>query len=144
ESLLPLRPAEGVVAPCLADHARAGAVAAIGRAEAGGENQHAVGVAMHQPRNNAMAILSKRIVGLARRLEVLGADRNVGAAQRLQRVLARHQTRIVRRDAERERALVPAAGGPSIYENYEDALELSERAHPRTGLPAPVVPLRKL
>jgi hypothetical protein len=48
-----------------------------------------------------MAILSKRIVGLARRLEVLGADRNVGAAQRLERVLARHQTRIVRRDAER-------------------------------------------
>src|SRR4029453_3191413 len=86
ERFLPLRPAEGVVAPGLAHHARAGAVAAIGRAEAGGEEQHAVGVAMHQPRNDAMAVLTERIVCLARSLEIFGSNRDMGTAQGLARV----------------------------------------------------------
>ena len=68
ERLLPLRAAEGIVAAGLADHARARAVAAIGRAEAGGQEQHAVGIAVHETRFCGMAVLAERIVGLARRL----------------------------------------------------------------------------
>ena len=85
ERILPLRPAEGVVAARLAHHARAGAVAAIGRAEAGREEQHAVRVAVHEAGHHAMAVLAERIVGLARRLQIFGADRDMGAAQRLKR-----------------------------------------------------------
>ena len=144
ERLLPLRPAEGVVAAGLAHHARAGAVAAIGRAEAGGEEQHAVGIAVHQAGHHAMAVLAERIVGLAGRLQIFGADRDMGAAQRLERVFARHQARVIGRDAERQRALMADHRVALVVRQHEDALELGERADARARLPAPVVPLGEL
>ena len=141
ERLVPLRPAERIVAARLAHHARAGAIAAIGRAEAGGEEQHAVGIAVHEARHGAMAVLAERIVGLAGRLEIFGADRDMRAAQRLQRVLARHQARVIGRDAERQRALMADHRVALVVGQHEDALELGERADARARLPAPVVPL---
>ena len=144
ERILPLRPAEGVVAAGLAHHARAGAVAAIGRAEAGGEEQHAVGIAVHQAGHHAMAVLAERIVGLARRLQIFGADRDVGAAERLERVFARHQARVIGRDAERQRSLMADHRVALVVRQLEDALELGKRADARACLPAPVIPLGEL
>jgi hypothetical protein len=91
-----------------------------------------------------MAVLPERIVCLARGLEILGADWDMCASERLERVIARHKARIVGRDAERQRALVPDHGVALILGKSEDALELGERADTRAGLPAPVIPLGKL
>ena len=96
---------------------------------------------MHQARHGAMAVLAERIVGLAGRLEIFGADRDMRAAERLQRILARHQARIIRRDAERQRALMADHRVALVVGEHEDALELGERADARARLPAPVVPL---
>ena len=120
ERLLPLRAAEGIVAAGLADHARARAVAAIGRAEAGGQEQHAVGIAVHETRRGGMAVLAERIVGLARRLQIFGADRDMRAPQRLERILAAHQARVIRRDAERQRSLVAHHGVALVVGQHEE------------------------
>ena len=141
ERLFPLRAAEGIVATRLADHARARAVAAIGRAEAGGEEQHAVRVAMDETWNGGVAVLAERIVSLARRLQIFGADRNVRSPQRLRRVVTAHQARIVGRDAERQRTLMTNHGVALVVGQDEDALELGERADAPPRLPAPIVPL---
>ncbi len=141
ERLLPLRAAEGIVAAWLADHARARAVAAIGRAEAGGQKQHAVRVAMHEAGHRGVAVLAERIVGLAGRLQIFGADRNVRSPQRLRRVVAAHQARIIRRDAERQRSLMTNDSVALVVGQDEDALELGERADAPARLPAPIVPL---
>src|SRR3546814_5747256 len=74
---------ELVLAAGLAHHARAGAVAAVGRAEAGGEEEDAVRVAMHQAGRLGVVVLAQGIVSLAGRTQVLLADRDVRAAQRL-------------------------------------------------------------
>ena len=50
QRLFPLAGRELVFAARIADHARARAIAAIGRAGAGGQEQHAVGIAMDQAR----------------------------------------------------------------------------------------------
>ena len=144
ERLLPLRAAEGIVAAGLADHARARAVAAIGRAESGGQEQHAVGIAVHETRCSGMAVLAERIVGLARRLQIFGADRDMRAPQRLERILAAHQARVIRRDAERQRSLVAHHRVTLVIGQHEETLELGERADAFASLPAPVVPLGRL
>src|SRR5690606_11525338 len=105
QRLLPLPGRELVLAARLADHARAGAVAAVSRAEAGGEEQYPVRVAVHQPRRLGVVVLAQRVVRLARRAQVLLADGDVGTAQRLLGVVAAHQARVVGRDADRQRAL---------------------------------------
>ncbi len=80
ERPVPLTDRELVVAAGLADHARARAVAAIGRAETGGQEQHPVGIAVNQTRNGRVVVLAQGIVGLARHAQVFLADRDVGAA----------------------------------------------------------------
>ena len=57
------------------DHARPRAVAAVGRAEIEGQQQHAVGIAMHQARRRAVPVFAERIVGLARRAQELARRR---------------------------------------------------------------------
>ena len=96
---------------------------------------------MHQTGHHAVAVLAERVVGLARRLEIFAADRDMGAAERLHRILARHQARVIRRDAERQRTLMADHRVALVVGQHEDALELGERADARPGLPAPVVPL---
>ena len=141
ERLLPLRAAEGIFAAWLTDHAGTRAIAAIGRAEAGGEKQHPVRIAVHETWHSRVAVLAERIVGLAGRLEIFGADGNMGSSQRLERVVAAHQARIVRRDAERQRSLMAHHGIALVIGQHEQPLELCERADALARLPAPVVPL---
>src|SRR3546814_8844813 len=101
ESLLPLPGRELVLAAGLAHHARAGAVAAVGRAEAGGEEEDAVGVAVHQARSLGVVVLAQRVIRLARRTQVLLADGDVRTAQRFLGIVAAHQAGVVGRDADR-------------------------------------------
>jgi hypothetical protein len=91
-----------------------------------------------------MAVLAERVVGLARRLQIFAADRHVSAAQRLQRVVARHQARIIRGDAERQRSLMADHRVALVRRQLEDALELGKRPDARACLPAPVIPLGEL
>jgi hypothetical protein len=88
-----------------------------------------------------MTVLAERIVGLARRLEILVADRDMGAAERLCRILPRHQARIIWRDAERERTLMADHGLALVLRQDKHPLKLGERADARARLPAPIVPL---
>src|SRR3546814_2014140 len=111
---------ELVLAAGLAHHARAGAVAAVGRAEAGGEEEDAVRVAMHQAGRLGVVVLAQGIVSLAGRTQVLLADRDVRAAQRLLGVVAAHQTGVVGRDADRQRALVARDGAVLVVGALED------------------------
>ena len=94
---------------------------------------------MHQSGHHAMAILAERVVGLSGRLEIFGADRGMGAAERLGRILAGHEARIIRGDAERQRPLMAGHRIALVLRQGEDALELGQRSDARARLPAPVV-----
>ena len=58
ERELPIAHVELIFAARIADQPRARAIAAIGRAGSGGEEQHAVGIAMHQARHHRVVVLS--------------------------------------------------------------------------------------
>src|SRR6476646_7096321 len=91
-----------------------------------------------------MAVLAERIVGLARSLQIFGAHRHGGAAERLERVFARHQARVIGGNAEWQRSLVADHRVALILRQLEDALELGKRPDARACLPAPVIPLAEL
>jgi hypothetical protein len=96
---LPLRFGKGIVAAGLAHHARTRAVAAVGRTKAGRQEQHAVGVAVDQPRHLSVVILTQRVVGFAGRANVFLPDGDVCAAQPVVGIVAIEQARVIRRDA---------------------------------------------
>jgi hypothetical protein len=137
---LPLAEAEVVVAADLADHAGAGAVAAVGRAEGRGEEQRPVGVAVDEARDRRVAVLGQRVLVLAGRAQVLGARRHVGPAERLGGVVGAHERGVVGRDPDRQRALVAGDRVALVGREAERALQVGQRPQPVAGLPAPVVP----
>ncbi len=140
ERAFPLRLRERVLAASFPDHARARAVAAVGRAEAGRQEQHPVGIAVDEAGHRRVVVLAERIVGFAGRLQVLIADRNVGAAQPVRRVVAVEHARVVGGDADRQRALVAGDGGALVGRQVEHPLEFGKRLDAGPQLPAPVIP----
>ena len=124
-----------------ADHTGARAVAAVDRAEIGHEQQHPVGVAVHQARHRAVPVFTQRIVSLARRGLELAEGGHHGAAQRLQRVVGVEQARVVRRDAHRQAALVAPYRLGFLVGQAHDARQVVQGSNALAVLPAPVVPI---
>src|SRR5690606_24738303 len=120
------------------------AVAAVDRAEVRDEQQHPVRVAMDETRDRARAVLTERIVLLARRDLELAERRHHGAAKRLIRILRIDQTHVIRRDARRQRPFVTANRVALVGGQPEHALELLGTANAIAVLPTPVVPFRAL
>ena len=140
ERLFPLPGRELVFAARIADEARARAVAAIGRAGAGRQEQHAVGIAMDEARHDRVVVFAQRIVGLARHAHIFVARHDVRAAQRLGRIVEAHQARVIGRDADRQRAFVAPDGARFVVGQAEDARQIVQRADAGAELPVPVVP----
>ena len=69
---------------------------------------------MDEARHDRVVVLAQRIVVLARQPDIFVAGHDVGPAQRLARVAQAHQAGIIRRDADRERALVARDGAMLI------------------------------
>src|SRR5205085_10627792 len=67
---------------------------------------------------------------------------DVRAAQRLGRIVAAHQARVIGRDAYRQRPLVAADGGALVRRQFEDTGEFCQRTDAGAKLPMPVVPFR--
>ena len=141
ERLFPLRGREIVLAARIADHARARAIAAIGRAEAGGEEQNAIGIAMDEARGDRVVVFAQGVVLFTGQADVFVRDHDVRAAERLRRVGVAHQARIIRCDADGQRAFVAQGGRALVLRQVEHAFELFERADAAARLPTPVVPV---
>ena len=63
-------------------------------------------VAMHEAGGDRVVVLAERIVALAGEADILVAGHDVGAAQRLARVVQTHQAGVIGCDADRERPLM--------------------------------------
>ena len=125
----------------LPHHPRARAVAAIARTEIGHQQQHAVGIAMHQARHGAVVVFAQGIVGLAgRTLEFIqrGNDR---PPQRLEAVVARNQAHVIGGNAHREHGSRLRQGRPLVRRKLQNLFELVQGADSVAGLPIPGVPL---
>ncbi len=139
DGLLPLLGVEAVLV--VADHPGAGAVAAVGRAEAGHQEQDPVGVAVDQAGHRAVVVLAQRVVGLAAGEEELVAGRHHGPAERVARILGVEQAGVVRGDGHRQGAPTAGQGRPLLFGKLEDVLQVGSALEAVTQLPAPVVPL---
>ncbi len=122
------------------DEPGARAIATVDRAEVRHEQQHAIGIAVHQARDGAVPVLAERIVFLTRAASELCQGRNRRPAQPLSRVHGVDQTHVIRRDADRQRSLVPGDGRALLVGDGDDPLELLEATDAVAVLPAPVVP----
>ena len=98
---------------------------------------------MHQARHHRVMVFAERIVILARAADIFPAGRDVGAAQRLGRVIQAHQAGIIGRDAHRQRALVAGDGGIFVLRQAEDPGQFVQGADAGAHLPAPVIPFRR-
>ena len=137
---LPLRQRKSVFAAA-ADHPAARAVTTIGAAESGGQEQHAIGIAVDEAGHGGVVVLAERIVGLADRAGVLAVDRDVRAAQRLLGVGLAEQAGVIRRDADGKRPFVAGDGAALILAEPDHPGERPEVANAVAQLPAPVVPV---
>ena len=141
QRLLPLASGKLIFAARIPDQARTRAIAAIGRTGPRRQEQDPVWIAVHDSRRDRVVILAERIVGLARQPHILVARHDVCAPQRFERVLPPHKTCVIRRDANRQRPLVPADRRALVLGEFEDAGEFGKRADARAELPVPVIPL---
>jgi hypothetical protein len=140
EGSLPLAQVEGVLAG-VPHGPRAGAVAAVGGAEPGGQEEDAVRVAVDEARHRAVVVFAERVVVFAGQADELVAHRDVGATQGLHRILPAHQARVVGRDSHRQRAAAGNHGAAFVGGQLEDSLEAGQVADAVTALPAPVAPV---
>ena len=124
-----------------ADHARACAVAAVDRTEVGYQQQHAVGVAVHQAGHRAVPVLVQRVSVLAARGLVLAEHRYHGSAQALGGVMPMQQAGVIGRDADRQGAAVAPDRLDFLVAQIDQAFQLGQRTHAVTILPAPAVPV---
>ena len=141
QRLFPLLEREIVLAARIADDAGARAIAAIGRTGPGGQEQDAVGIAVHDAGHDGVVVFAQRVVVLAGGADVFAARGDMGPAQRLHRILQIHQAGVIGRDADRQRALVAGDRVMLVGREAEDAVQLFQGADAGTHLPAPVVPL---
>ena len=124
----------------VAHHPRAGAVAAVARAEVGHQQQHAVGIAVDQARHGAIAVFAQRIVGFAEAAVELGGRGDHGSPQGLALIVARDQAHVVGRDADRQhRAL--REGRPLFFRQHQHLFQLGQGSQAISGLPVPIVPI---
>ena len=137
---LPLRGAELVLAVLVADDARARAVPAVHRTRARDEEQHAVGIAVHQSRNRAVVVFAQRVDLLVGRAHELLVHHHHRAAERLRGVIPVEQARVVRRDAVRQAVAAALQGASLVVREVEHPLERLEPTNGMTELPSPVVP----
>ena len=139
----PVAGGEAVFAAGIAHHPRTGAIAAIGRAGASGQEQHPVGIAVHQAGNHSVMVLTQRVVRLAGREEIFPAGGDVGAPQRLGGVFQIHQAGVIGRNPKRQGAGVAADGAALVFGQGEQTRQIFQGANAGPHLPAPVVPFRR-
>ncbi len=124
----------------LADQAAAGAVAAVGRASVEDEEEHAVGIAVHQALDDAGAVLVEGVGHVARRDDQLAFHRHHLLADRAGRVLGIDQRREVWRHGDRELLARQRQPPPLGLGEPQQALELIETGQAVAHLPPPVPP----
>ena len=96
---------------------------------------------MDEAGRDRVVVFAERIVGLAGRADIFLARHDVRAPQRLGRIVETHEARVIGRDADGQRAFVPADGARFVGRQPEDAREFLQRADARAELPMPVVPV---
>ena len=133
-----LEPLPGRTQGVVAHQAGAGAVAAVGRAAVGEQQQHPVGIAVDQARHRAHGALVERVVGFAGRTQGLAHRGHHRAAQRLGRVVRVEQAQVVGRDRKRQAAA--RAGSLFLVGKVEHGGQPVDAADPVGQLPVPVVP----
>ena len=143
QRLVPLAGGELVFAARIADDARARAIAAVGRAGSGGQEQHPVGITMDQPGNHRVVVLAERIVGLAWAADIFVAGHDVGTAQRFARIAKAHQAGVIGGNAHRQGAFVAFDRLALVRRQGEDPRQLVEGADAHAHLPTPIVPLHR-
>ena len=141
ERFFPLTGRELIFAARIAHHAGAGAIAAIGRAGARGEEQHPIGIAVDETGNHRVVVLVEGIVRFAGASDIFLAGHDVGAPQRFVRIVKAHQAGVIRGDSDGQRAFVAPDCGAFVVRQREYPGKLVEGADAGTHLPAPVVPL---
>ena len=126
------------------DDPRAGAVAAVGRAAVGDEEQHAVRVAVDQAGDRHVRILATGVGHFLRRVPAFLDPRDHLAADRAVGVVAIDQVEKVRRD--RHRQFVPGEQDSRAFNigQIEPRLQVNERVHAVAKLPFMIVPMMHL
>jgi hypothetical protein len=131
-----------IVAAGVADEPRARAVTAIRGAAVGDEEQHAVGIAMHEAGHGRMRIFAARVAHFPRRgVRFLDARNDLPAdgAMLIRRV---NQVEKIRRDGQRELVVRQFRAGEFLRrERGHQPLQLLRRGDAVFELPAPVVPV---
>ncbi len=124
-----------------ANQARPGAVAAAHRAEIGGQEEHAVGIAMHQSRGRAAGLLGQRVIRLVFSQEVfLGAGQH-RQTQRVPRRGIGQQAQIVGGDSKRKALLALRQSQSLVSSKRHETAKFRLAANTVADLPAPIVPL---
>ncbi len=124
----------------VADDPRAGAVPAVRGALGRDEHQHAIGVAVDEPRHRGVAVLGEGVLHHRGEGLLLAAGRDDLAADRVVGVVRVDQADEVGRDVDTELVRRRQAQALIVGE-VQDRLDLGEVVDPVTQLPAPVVPL---
>ena len=124
-----------------ADHAAAGAVAAVGSAAVGDEKKDAVGVTVHQPRHRHVVVLAARVGHVLGRVSHFLNTGNNLAADGAVRIEGVDQIEEVGRDAHRQFGVGEKDAGVFLLNELDLALELIQRLDAVAHLPLPVIPL---
>ena len=124
------------------DQAAARAVAAIGSAAVGDQEEHAVRVTMDDARHGHGAFFADGVLGFARGDIGLLDARDDLPADRAIRVLGVDEVEEMRRDRQRELVRGEEAPFPLLLGEHEHLFQLGQRRDPVAQLPMPVVPLR--
>ena len=131
-----------IVAAGVADEPRARAVAAIRGATVGDQEQHAVGIAMHQAGHGRMRILAARVAHFPWRGAGFLDARNHLPADRAMLIRRVNQVEKIRRDGQREPGVRELRAGEFLRrERGHQPPQLFRRRYPVFELPAPVVPV---
>ena len=134
----PLHADDAVVLP---DQAPPVAVAAVDRAAIERQQEHAIGIAVHDRRRRRQPVLAERVDVLAARHPLLLAERDDLHAHRAVGALAIHERRVVRRDADAEELGRQRHPAPLLVGERDELLQVRELRQAMAQLPAPVAPL---
>ena len=125
----------------MADHARARAVAAVGRTEVESQEQHPIRIAMHEPRHGTVTVFTERVVRFARGPQKLVLGRNDRAAERLLRIVRIEQAHVIRGDADGQHRAPFDQPLALVLGEDQHLFELRLRPDTIARLPAPIVPV---
>ena len=132
---------DSALRPFAPDQAGAGAVPAVGRAEVRHQEQHPVGVAVHQARHGAVVVLPQWVFGLTGGPHVLVVHRDGRAPKGLGGIPGVEKAGVVRRDGQRQTAGPALDRRHFVHRQIQDPGKLLEAADAVAELPMPVVPL---